>query len=102
MGIFHPTFSELEQQCNLNAVYRAQDWQKVLNDNRDGNEWVKLNRIKHFFNKEIAYQDDLPLWGKKGYWASPFETIGRSKGDCEDYAIAKFSRLLRLVFLKTS
>ena len=65
-------------------------------DNQSDSDWSKINKVNHFFNKSITYQDDLLLWGKKDYWASPVETIGRGKGDCEDFAIAKYFTLTSL------
>ena len=34
--------------------------------------------------------------GEADYWATPRETLGRGRGDCEDIAIAKYFGLLRL------
>jgi len=37
-----------------------------------------------------------PNYGKKDYWATPWEFLGRDKGDCEDYVIAKYFALRHL------
>ncbi|MCP4987926.1 MAG: transglutaminase [Colwellia sp.] len=89
-------FEKLTVTYGDKAKRRADKWRDVLLDNQSGSDWAKINRVNHFFNKSIAYQDDLTLWGKKDYWASPVETIGRGKGDCEDYAIAKYFSLTSL------
>ncbi len=89
-------FEKLTVTYGDKAKRRADKWRDVLLDNQSGSDWAKINRVNHFFNKSIAYQDDLTLWGKKDYWASPVETIGRGKGDCEDYAIAKYFTLTSL------
>ena len=39
---------------------------------------------------------DKNHWGKKDYWATPFEFMGTGAGDCEDYAIAKYFTLRKL------
>jgi predicted transglutaminase-like cysteine proteinase len=78
------------------AKVRAEKWRNVIVDNQTDNDWSKIKRVNHFFNQAITYQDDLRLWGKKDYWASPVETIGRGKGDCEDFAIAKYFTLTSL------
>jgi predicted transglutaminase-like cysteine proteinase len=86
----------------LNATYggkaksRAEKWRNVILENQADSDWEKINQVNHFFNRIITYQDDLELWGKKDYWASPVETIGRGKGDCEDFAIAKYFTLTSL------
>ena len=54
----------------------------------------KLVAINRFFNKRIAYGDDMAVWGQVDYWASPLETLFSGKGDCEDYVIAKYFSLL--------
>ncbi len=89
-------FEKLTVTYGDKAKRRADKWRGVLLDNQSGSDWAKINRVNHFFNKSIIYQDDLSLWGKKDYWASPVETIGRGKGDCEDYAIAKYFTLTSL------
>ncbi len=45
---------------------------------------------------QVAYQTDQDLWGQKDYWASPAEFFERGAGDCEDFALAKYERLLAL------
>lgn len=54
----------------------------------------KLTQINDFFNQKIQFVDDIEVWGKSDYWATPLESIGQQAGDCEDFAIAKY------VFLK--
>lgn len=43
---------------------------------------------------KIQYVEDLVLWGKSDYWATPVETLTKQQGDCEDIAIAKYFSLL--------
>lgn len=96
-GYFSPEFyQKLTRTYGADAVIRARQWRAIIDNNQAASDWVKINRVNHFFNSQIKYQDDLPLWGKKDYWASPVETIGRGMGDCEDYAIAKFFSLTAL------
>jgi predicted transglutaminase-like cysteine proteinase len=89
-------YQKLTATYGESAKSRAERWRDVLVDNQSDSDWSKIRKVNHFFNKNIAYQDDLQLWGKKDYWASPVETIGRGKGDCEDYAIAKYFSLTSL------
>ena len=78
------------------AHERAKKWRNIMVDNQFDSDWHKIKKVNYFFNKTITYQNDLALWGKKDYWASPAETIGRGKGDCEDFAIAKYFSLTSL------
>ncbi|WP_019026685.1 transglutaminase-like cysteine peptidase [Colwellia piezophila] len=89
-------YQKLTATYGDSAKRRAQKWHDVMVDNQSDSDWSKINKVNHFFNQIITYQDDINLWGKKDYWASPVETIGRGKGDCEDYAIAKYFTLTSL------
>jgi predicted transglutaminase-like cysteine proteinase len=71
----------------------------------------RLQRINDFFNNAIRFEDDLSIWGEEDYWATPLETIGMGRGDCEDIAIAKYFALkaagvpvakMRLVYVRAT
>ena len=49
----------------------------------------KLIEVNRFFN-QFSYRDDMKLWGREDYWATPEEFIGKNGGDCEDYVVAKY------------
>lgn len=72
------------------------DWRQTLASARDKSEQEKLRRINDFFNRRIAFDDDFSIWGQSDYWATPMETIGTGRGDCEDFSIAKYYSLLHL------
>src|SRR5262249_37689852 len=36
------------------------------------------------------------VWQTQDYWATPLETLGMGRGDCEDFAIAKYVTLVAL------
>lgn len=75
------------------AAQLLRDWEAMMSDSRDASEADRLRRVNAFFNRRIQFGDDSKLWGKSDYWATPLETIGRSAGDCEDFAIAKYFTL---------
>ena len=50
--------------------------------------------VNRFYNRRIAFTDDPPVWGVADHWASPLELLEKGRGDCEDYAIAKYFSLL--------
>jgi len=52
----------------------------------------QLNGVNDFFNN-VRYRSDLKLYGKKDYWATPWEFLAHDMGDCEDYVIAKYFAL---------
>ncbi len=43
----------------------------------------------------VPYASDWQLWRQSDYWAEPVEFFARG-GDCEDYAVAKYSALRAL------
>ena len=59
-------------------------------------ERAKVWQVNAFFNQKIRYEEDIVLWGQDDYWATPLETLSQGRGDCEDYAIAKYFTLLEL------
>lgn len=85
------------------------DWQRMLATAGNVGESEKLRRVNDFFNRHLAFDDDISIWGQSDYWATPLETIGQGRGDCEDFSIAKYYSLallgvpvdkLRLVYVK--
>lgn len=54
----------------------------------------RLSLLNGFFNQRIEFRSDLEVWGQVDYWASPLESLDKGRGDCEDYAIAKYFSLL--------
>ncbi len=57
-------------------------------------ERQRLTVVNNFFNQRIAFRDDTEVWGVIDYWATPLELLDKGRGDCEDYAIAKYMSLL--------
>ncbi|MEJ7138417.1 transglutaminase-like cysteine peptidase [Amphibiibacter pelophylacis] len=78
------------------VVTLLQSLKRATDAVQPGNDLDALNRVNNFFNQNIQYGDDLEVWGKVDYWASPFETFKRGYGDCEDYVIAKYFTLLQM------
>ena len=55
----------------------------------------KLNVVNTWVNY-TKYKSDKALYGVSDYWATLYEFIGKNKGDCEDYTIAKYYILKEL------
>ncbi len=108
-----PSLSALQAQlvARFGAARSAllDDWGRVLAQARNAGEEKKLALVNDFFNKNILFEEDISTWQQADYWATPLETIGQGKGDCEDFAIAKYFSLrmagipiskMRLVYVK--
>ena len=54
---------------------------------------ARVGEINRAINLAIRPMKDLSQYGVTDYWASPFESLTRGAGDCEDYAIAKYAIL---------
>ncbi len=76
---------------------------------RSIDDTAKLRLVNQFFNTRIEFATDQQAWGQLDYWASPLEALANGRGDCEDYAIAKYFSLvaagmpvarLRLVYVR--
>lgn len=50
----------------------------------------KLRVTTNFVNAYINYESDKSVFSKEDKWQGPYEFFLRGKGDCEDYAIAKY------------
>lgn len=84
-------------------------WQLALTESRPVAEADKIRKVNDFVNRSISFEDDREIWDQSDYWATPLETIGQGRADCEDYAIIKYFSLkdagvsqekLRLVYVK--
>lgn len=69
--------------------------QKKLLSLKNANIEEKLKEVNIFFNR-VNYKDDIDVFGKSDYWATPYEFLAKDEGDCEDYVIAKYFALLDL------
>jgi predicted transglutaminase-like cysteine proteinase len=76
------------------AVAAVRELQPMLATLASAPEAEQLQAINQFYNRRILFVDDAEVWGQADYWASPLETLGQGRGDCEDYAIAKYFSLL--------
>jgi len=106
-------FSQLEQQMvsryGTQRVKLFRNWQGMLYQAQNLSKQEKVRRVNGFFNEQIFYQEDKNVWTKSDYWATPIEFMGKGRGDCEDYSIAKYYSLqilgipvrqLRMVYVK--
>ncbi|KTA81882.1 transglutaminase-like cysteine peptidase [Aeromonas salmonicida] len=86
-----------EETYGVRAGKRVTSWRTLVMHNRAAglNERQKLEKVNQFFNR-MRFLDDIKLWRKKDYWATPLEFLGAAGGDCEDFSISKYFTLLEL------
>ncbi|WP_158174450.1 transglutaminase-like cysteine peptidase [Grimontia hollisae] len=77
------------------AGKRVATWRNLVAQSAALSEREKLAVVNNFFN-QLYFVDDIDLWGKKDYWATPLEFLGSAAGDCEDFSIAKYFTLREL------
>ncbi len=70
--------------------------QSLITELKSAPDQEKLMRINRFFNDKISFDDDMSIWGQSDYWATPLESVGKKRGDCEDYSIVKYVFLREL------
>ena len=80
-------------QCSA----KLQKWLNLIASLRNEPRLVQVKRINEAANGLVRYGNDLLLFGKRDYWATPAEALTRG-GDCEDYATIKYFALRALGF----
>ncbi len=87
--------NKITKKYKLFAKKRFLSLQNILDINKNSQDTEKLEAVNDFFN-EVRYSSDIKLYKKNDYWATPWEFLGKDKGDCEDYVISKYFALLYL------
>lgn len=98
----------LQSKCsNGQCVGKQQSWHEFVQRMRGVSRYEQMVQVHRWLNR-YKYIEDIDLWGRSDYWATPGEFMTMS-GDCEDYSIAKYYTLkalgwndadLRLVVLR--
>jgi predicted transglutaminase-like cysteine proteinase len=84
------------QRQGPKAVTALPALQAMLQEGSSADDESRLDAVNSFFNRRIIFTDDSEVWGQADYWASPLEMLEKGRGDCEDYAIAKYFSLLAM------
>ncbi len=87
--------SRVKEEYGRGAERSLVRWQKFVLKHEDKSEERKLELVNRYFNV-IPYASDSKQWGVKDYWSTPVELLVHDRGDCEDYAIAKYFTLRKL------
>lgn len=83
-----------EQRYGSQGQRAVTAWQKLIQDASSTDTIRRLALVNDFFNRRIHYGEDPDVWLRRDYWATPLESLGIGKGDCEDFALAKYVTLL--------
>jgi predicted transglutaminase-like cysteine proteinase len=75
------------------ASRAALQFLSIIDSGRTSGGRGRLGKINCAINLSIRPMSDLSITGEEDVWSSPLTTLGIGGGDCEDYAIAKFSAL---------
>lgn len=84
------------QRWGTAAQPKYEGWRKLVQGLSESQDAERIKRINAFFNQQVQFGEDTAIWGQTDYWATPWETLGRAAGDCEDFAIAKYFTLLQV------
>jgi len=76
------------------STCKLKEWKLFVEGLRGKPRLVQMAQINAFANK-YPYIEDIVNWGVEDYWATVYE-FQRKSGDCEDYAIAKYTSLRAL------
>ena len=87
---------KVESKYGMVVRQRFVKWQKLMQAGKNDPEAEKLKQVNDFFNQNIEFKDDLIVWLKNDYWATPIEVLVKGSGDCEDLAIAKYFTLVEM------
>lgn len=98
LNISEQMLAKIESQYNKHARKRVENWRALVDNqsNHSLSEKEKLELVNKFFNSNVMFLNDIDLWKKKDYWATPLEMLSIGAGDCEDYSIAKYFTLKEL------
>jgi predicted transglutaminase-like cysteine proteinase len=93
--------AQIHAEARIFARCRAGSWcpraarrfLTIVDDGRRRSGRARIGIINREINFSIVPTSDFAQWGVADRWSSPLETFTTERGDCEDYAIAKFVAL---------
>lgn len=91
---------KIRENPNRHAILkRIQNYKELKDKIKEYSAFRKLSHINTFFNR-ILPQNDKQEYGISDYWSTRKEFLIEGRGDCEDYAIAKYFSLIENGFNK--
>lgn len=96
LNLTEALLKKIEVNYSANARKRVESWQALIESSQSLSDTEKLEKVNQFFNSKVMFVNDIAVWGKEDYWATPLEFLSKGAGDCEDYSIAKYFTLKEL------
>lgn len=87
--------SYAQSRYGAQVAGRVADWFGMMEKSRSLPEQQRLREVNDFWNYRVLGGEDIHIWGKEDYWATPLETLAKGAGDCEDFVIAKYFSLVQ-------
>ncbi len=87
---------EILARCRADAAQcppAAKKFLDVIAEGRAREGRARIGVINRAINLAIRPTSDLAQWGVADHWSAPLATFESGRGDCEDYAIAKYVAL---------
>jgi predicted transglutaminase-like cysteine proteinase len=88
-------------QCRSSAdgcPASAAQFLRLINAVKSRSGRSQLDEANRGVNQAIRYMSDYAQYGVVDRWSAPLATFATGKGDCEDYAIAKYAALIEAGF----
>lgn len=88
--------SEILARCRNGSApcpAAAQKFLAVIAEGRTHSGRARFGVVNRAINLAIRPTSDLAQWGVEDRWSAPLTTLATGRGDCEDYAIAKYVAL---------
>jgi predicted transglutaminase-like cysteine proteinase len=97
LALASTNFAKLQQLAQSRygdqGAATMQDWRDLVRRITPMPDAEKIEQVNDFFNERVTFVDDIEVWKQNDYWATPLETMGIRRGDCEDFSIAKYMTL---------
>lgn len=93
--------SDVFARCRSNmdsCPAAAKRFLAIVDQGRAVSGRARIGVINRAVNLAIEAVSDMAQWGVPDRWSPPLETFTTGKGDCEDYAIAKYVALIEAGF----
>ncbi len=90
--------NEILELCRTSAEQcpaAARSFLAIVAQGRAHTGRARIGIINRAINLAIRPMTDLAQWGVLDRWSAPLETLTTGRGDCEDYAIAKYVALVQ-------
>jgi predicted transglutaminase-like cysteine proteinase len=88
-------------RCRANAggcPANVAQFLRLINAVKSRSGRSQLDEANRGINQAIRYMSDYAQYGVVDRWSAPLATFATGKGDCEDYAIAKYAALIEAGF----